>query len=625
MIVTLAGHVDHGKTAIVRALTGVDTDRLEEEKRRGLTIDLGFAYADFDGARVGFVDVPGHHRFIHNMVAGIGRRQFGLLVVAADDGVMPQTREHLQILQLIGRREGVVAVNKIDRVDPERVQEVRLEVEGLLQGSFLEGAPTVDVSSIDGRGVDALCTTLADAARRHAVERADRGFRLAVDRAFSVRGAGVVVTGTVVAGAASVGEALLLAASDRPVRVRGLHVQDAVADVAHEGDRTAMNLTGLELDDVARGDWIVAPSAAGVTRYAVVDFDVLADFPRALRHWAPVHAYVATSHAQGRVSLLDGAPLAPGAGAPVDVVLDRPLPLKVGDRLIARDQDLGRTIGGGRVIDIAAVRGRRRAPERLERIQALRDTDPEHALVALSARSVVDAEAFRRDWNLTDATLARALERGEGALVRRGNLVLHRDLLAATRDAVLRALADHHRADRESPGMAREALANALGAPALTVDTAIESLTETGEVRTHSGSFALAAHVAEIPRALATLFDQVSPSLDTLQPPSLGDIAKSLGRPFPQLEREMRALAGIGLCEQVGPNRFYLSDRLREMAEVAARLDTEGGFTVRQFRDASGVGRNVVIEVLEHFDRKGFTRRSGDTRRVVGGIDRLRN
>ena len=625
MIVTLAGHVDHGKTAIVRALTGIDTDRLEEEKRRGLTIDLGFAYADFDGAPVGFVDVPGHHRFIHNMVAGIGRRQFGLLVVAADDGVMPQTREHLQILQLIGLREGVVAVNKIDRVDPERVREVRLEVEGLLQGSFLEGAPTVDVSSIDGRGVDALRTTLADAARRHAVERADRGFRLAVDRAFSVRGAGVVVTGTVVAGSASVGEALLLAASDRPVRVRGLHVQDAVADVAREGDRTAMNLTGLELDDVARGDWIVAPSAAGVTRYAVVDFDVLADFPRALRHWAPVHAYVATSHAQGRISLLDGAPLAPGAGAPVDVVLDRPLPLKVGDRLIARDQDLGRTIGGGRIIDIATVRGRRRAPGRLERIQALRETEPEHALVTLSARGVVDAEAFRRDWNLTDAALARALERGAGELVRRGNLVLHRDLLAATRDAVLRALTDHHRADRESPGMAREALANALRAPGLTVDTAIESLTEAGEVRAHSGSFALATHVAAIPRALAALFDQVSPSLDTLQPPSLGDIAKSLGRPFPQLEREMRALAGIGLCEQVGPNRFYLSDRLREMAAVAARLDAEGGFTVRQFRDASGVGRNVVIEVLEHFDRKGFTRRSGDTRRVVGGIERLGN
>ena len=223
MIVTLAGHVDHGKTAIVRVLTGVDTDRLEEEKRRGLTIDLGFAYADFDGARVGFVDVPGHHRFIHNMVAGIGRRQFGLLVVAADDGVMPQTREHLQILQLIGLREGVVAVNKIDRVDPERIQEVRLEVEALVRGSFLEDALQVEVSSIDGRGVDDLRAELANAARRHAVERADRGFRLAVDRAFSVRGAGVVVTGTVVAGSASVGDALLLAASDRPLRVRGLH------------------------------------------------------------------------------------------------------------------------------------------------------------------------------------------------------------------------------------------------------------------------------------------------------------------------------------------------------------------------------------------------------------------
>ena len=621
MIVTLAGHVDHGKTAIVRALTGVDTDRLEEEKRRGLTIDLGFAYTDLDGARVGFVDVPGHHRFIHNMVAGVGRRQYALLVVAADDGVMPQTREHLQILQLMGLREGVVAVNKVDRVDADRVSEVCGEVDGLLQASFLEGAATVPVSCMDGRGVEELRAELAGAAQRHAVERADRGFRLAVDRAFSVRGAGAVVTGTVVAGTVGVGDALVVAATDRPVRVRGLHVQDATAEAASEGDRTAMNLTGVDVDDVARGDWIVAPDAAGRTRHAVVEFDVLPDFPRAVRHWAPMHAYAATSHAQGRIGLLSGDPIPPGGTGAVDVVLDRALPLKVGDRLIARDQDLGRTIGGGRVLDVATVHGRRRAPGRLARIEAMRHHDPGEALSALAQLDVVETEGFRRNWNLTKRALERVIAGDQ--FVRGGGLVMHRNLLEATRKAVLATLAEHHRTQRESAGLPREAIANALDAPRATADFAIASLAESGEIRAHSGSFALATHVAEIPAALATLFERVSPSLNTLQPPSLGDIAKSLGRPFPQLEREMRALAGIGLCEQVGPNRFYLKERLRELADVATGLDARGAFTVRDFRDASGVGRNVVIEVLEHFDRKRFTRRTGDQRRVVGEFDRI--
>lgn len=623
MIVTLAGHVDHGKTAIVRALTGVDTDRLEEEKRRGLTIDLGFAYTELDGARVGFVDVPGHHRFIHNMVAGVGRRQYALLVVAADDGVMPQTREHLQILQLMGLREGVVAVNKVDRVDPERVTEVEREVHALAQASFLEGAATVPVSCMDGRGIDELREDLAGAARRHAVEQADRGFRLAVDRAFSVRGAGAVVTGTVVAGTASVGDPLVVAATDRPVRVRGLHVQDAASETASEGDRTAMNLTGIDVDDVARGDWIVAPGAVGRTRHAVVEFDVLSDFPRAVRHWAPMHAYAATSHAQGRIGLLSGDPIPPGGTGAVDVVLDRALPLKVGDRLIARDQDLGRTIGGGRVLDVAAVHGRRRAPARLKRIEALRRQDPGEALSALARLDVVEAEGFRGDWNLTDDALAR-LTAGDHFALGSG-LVIHRDLLEETREAVRAALSEHHRTQRESAGLPREAIANTLRAPKATVDFAIASLAETGDIRAHTGSFALASHVAEIPAALATLFERVSPSLDTPQPPSLGDIAKSLGRPLPQLEREMRALAAIGLCEQVGPNRFYLKERLRELAAVATDLDARGAFTVRDFRDASGVGRNVVIDVLEHFDRKRFTRRTGDMRRVVGDVDSVFN
>ena len=618
MIVTLAGHVDHGKTSLVRALTGVDTDRLEEEKRRGLTIDLGFAYANLGGERIGFVDVPGHHRFIHNMVAGVGRRQHAMLVVAADDGVMPQTREHLQILSLIGLRDGVVAINKIDRVAPQRVLEVREQVGAMAAHSFLAGAPVVEVCCQDGRGIAALKGHLADMAERRAMQREAREFRLAVDRAFSVRGAGAIVTGTVASGLTRPGDPLALA-TGQPLRLRGLRVQDAPAEQAAEGDRAALNLAGISLDDVSRGDWIVAQSTASLTHGAALALRVLEDFPRPVRHWLPAHAYAATSHAQCRVALLAGAPIAPGAEATVDVAFERALHLKVGDPVILRDQDLGRTLGGGTVIDPHPPNGRRRAPPRLSRLDALRERKPHDALARIARLGVVSTEAFRQDWNLTPAAMAEAIR--AAALAQQGDRAMDEALLSQTTHAIQDALASHHRHRGESPGLTLRELANTIGTSADAIEFAAEGLREQGTVRSHAGRLALASHVAEVPAALAALFEQVRPLLDTTQPPSLGDLAKSLPRPLAQLEKEMRALAALGLCERVSPNRFYLPARLKELAGIAKRLQRDGPFTVRRFRDASGVGRNVVIEVLEHFDRQGFTRREGDLRSVAATAD----
>lgn len=617
MIVTLAGHVDHGKTAVVRALTGVDTDRLAEERRRGLTIDLGFAYADIGGARIGFVDVPGHRRFIHNMVAGVARNQYALLVVAADDGVMPQTVEHLQILKLLGLRQGIVALNKIDRSDDERIALVRSDIQALTVGSFLGNAEILEVSCIDGRGIDALRAHLQRAGEAYAATVATveaRAFRLAVDRVFSLRGVGVVATGTVVSGATHADDRLATAATGQPMRVRGLFVQDTPAARAVEGDRVALNVTGVRLDDLSRGDWIVAESTAGTIRHATVELEVVDDFPRAVRHWAPVHVYVATSHNQGRVSLLEPSPVEPGATAAVDVVLQEPAHMKVGDRLILRDQDLDRTLGGGTVIDVGAPQGRRRTHDRLDRIWALRGASTDDALAALARRDAVDANTFRSNWNLTADAMSELVRRS--GLIEHGNHIVHLEFARATERAVIDTLAKHHETERESGGMPLESLADALGASTTITRIAIQSLTESGEVRAQSGSYALAEHSAEIPQALAALFDRIEPLLDSAQPASLGDVAKRLRTQLPALERDMRALAALGLCQRVSPNRYFLNARLRAMADIA--LDLPEGFTVRQFRDASGMGRNVVIEVLEHFDRKGFTRRGGDSRRVVG-------
>ena len=612
MIVTLAGHVDHGKTSIVRTLTGVDTDRLAEEKRRGLTIDLGFAYADIRGHRVGFVDVPGHHRFIHNMVAGVAGRQFALLVVAADDGVMPQSREHLQILRLLGLQRGLVALNKVDRVDEDRVSEVRNEVRDLGLGTFLEDAPTIELSCETGTGFADLRQHLAEAAAKDPDREQDAPFRLAIDRAFTIRGSGVVVTGTVTAGSAAVGDRLVLASTGAPARVRGLHVQDEAAASTAAGDRAAINLAGVEVDEVKRGDWLLDPDVRDPQTSFAATLSVVDDFPRPVKHNVSVHVYHATSHAHGRLLLLDSAPVAAGNDAHVDVLCETPLHIKVGDRVVLRDQDLERTLGGGRVVDLGVPRTRRRSEPRRARLRGLDPGDPARSLAHLAALEPVDGDAFARRWN------AR-IDHVDDLAKRQGLEQIDRHwlgpaLVATARQHVEAELSAHHEAQPDSEGMTLEALAGRDGARRLV----LTQLVEDGTVRVGNGLYADAAHRATLPDDVGRLFGSVEQLLDSVQPPSLGDLAKRLKRPFTPFEQEMRALPAYGLAVRISPTRYYLPGRLLELADVAANLHRAGPFTVRQFRDATGVGRNVVIEVLEHFDAKGFTRRQGDTRTVVG-------
>ena len=614
MIVALAGHVDHGKTSIVRALTGTDTDRLAEEKRRGLTIDLGFAYAEIDGNRVGFVDVPGHRRFVHNMVAGISAHQYALLVVAADDGVMPQSREHLQIIGLLGLRQGVVALNKIDRVPSERVVEVQRDIRTLVAGSFLADADIVPLSCETGAGIADLRRHLGRAAAMHTgIDR--RGpFRLAVDRAFTVQGSGVVVTGTVVSGQLRRDDRLALAKTGALARVRGLHVQNTVADAAQAGDRAAVNLAGVDSGAVRRGDWLCEAGARESISQFALALTVADDFPRSVKHNTPVHIYHASSHSQGRVLLLDSAPVSAGREALVDLACREPLHVKVGDRLVLRDHGLEHTLGGGHVVDLAPA-PRRRSSARRQRLAAIRVDDPAATLAALARQGPVQVPLFAKQWNLARQDVESAVD-GAGLRVLSDHL-LSADL-AERADATIRAaLAEHHRARPDSVGLAEPdfRLANATDAVKRLL---LDALVEAGAVRFENGRYALADHRAAIPADVLRLFRTVETTLDSLQPPSLGDLAKRLNRPFAAFARQMRALPAFGLAVRISDNRYYLPSRLLALADVAKRLDAAGPFTVRQFRDASKVGRNIVIEVLEHFDACGFTRRQGDVREVVG-------
>ena len=617
MIVTLAGHVDHGKTSIVRALTGVDTDRLAEEKRRGLTIDLGFAYADIGGHRIGFVDVPGHHRFIHNMVAGVTGRQFALLVVAADDGVMPQSKEHLQILRLLGLRRGLVALNKVDRVEARRVGEVRAQLGALTAGSFLHDAPIAEVSCETGVGIDSLRSHLGAAAHkaRPGGNQAARPFRLAIDRAFSIRGSGLVATGTVASGRVAPGDRLALGSTGKLARVRGLHVQDESADSACAGDRAAINLAGVALDEVGRGDWLLAPDTREQHSGFVVELDVVDDFPRPVKHNVPVHVYHATSHALGRLLLLGGGAVKAGGSGRVDVLCRAPLHVKVGDRLVFRDQDLERTLGGGRVIDLDVPRTRRRSAERAARLDGIEPDDPGASLARLSAIAPVATDAFARAWNLGPGTVDELAVRHR--LQQFSAHWLAPSVAARGSREVERDLAKHHQARPESEGLTLDELAGRDDAKRLL----IAALVEANTLRAANGLLSLASHSASVPEKVGRLFTEVEPMLDSAQPPSLGDMAKRLRRPFGAFEQEMRTLPAFGLAVRISPTRYYLPARLRELANAAVVLERGGPFTVRQYRDATGVGRNVVIEVLEHFDAKGFTRRQGDARKIVGEPD----
>lgn len=621
MIVTLAGHVDHGKTSIVRALTGVDTDRLAEEKRRGLTIDLGFAYTDLGGRRVGFVDVPGHHRFVHNMVAGIAGHQYALLVVAADDGVMPQSREHLAILRLLGLSGGVVALTKIDRVPPERIDEVRDQILSLTTGSFLDDAEIVPLSCETGTGIGDLRTHLERAATTSQTPVDDRPFRLAIDRAFTVRGSGVVVTGTVVSGTARLDDRLVMASTGNPVRVRGLYVQDEPSATAAVGDRTAVNIAGAGLDDVRRGDWLLDPGMREpVSRFAVELF-VLEDFPRALKHNAPLHVYHATSHTQARVLLIEGAPIEPGGAATVDLACQEPLHVKVGDRIVVRDHDLECTLGGGRVVDLDVPDSRRRSSSRKERLADTRPDDPVATLERLSRKAPVKATEFARHWNLAGRYVDGIVK--DLSLASLEGYLLRPDLLGEASGFVAVKLADHHRLNPDSPGLTADEICSGSAAERHAQRLALASMVEGGSLRVESGRYAEAAHQAAIPANVTRLFDEVRSLLDSTQPPSLGDLAKRFRRPFPEFEREMRALPAFNLAVRVSDTRYFLPERLLELAQLAVQLDTRAPFTVRQFRDAAGMGRNVVIEVLEYFDGRGFTQRIGDTRRVVGDSSQI--
>jgi selenocysteine-specific elongation factor len=619
VIVATAGHVDHGKTSLVRALTGVDTDRLPEEKKRGLTIDLGFAYLPVTGAAtIGFVDVPGHERFVHNMLSGVSGIDCALLVVAADDGPMPQTREHLAILDLLGLARGTVALSKIDRVSAARVDAVKAMITELLAPTGLAGAPLIPVSTVSGAGIGALKAQLETAARALQPRSREGNFRLAVDRAFHIAGAGLVVTGTVVSGEIRVGDSVRALLAGQTARVRAIHAQNAAAPEGVAGQRCALNLAGLDgKATIVRGEWIVAGPVPPAVRKLDARLRLLAEEAQPLKNWTPVHVHLGAADVMGRVAVLEGGSIAPGATGLVQLLLERPVGAVHGDAFILRDQSSRRTLAGGRVIDLfPPPRGRAR-PERLAALAAQTRDDSAAALEALLAGAPigVDLARFALNRNLAPAAAEALAARVPMRRARDwGYTPAHWDAL---RTAALDALAAWHRRRPDSVGPPESRLLEGSGMrlPSEVLAVLAEALVREGAIVREGAGLRLAGHRLQLSDADDALWRKASALLAQggLRPPSVAELAAQLGQEARKLDTALSRLERHGLLVRVSKTRFFLPVALRRLEELAeAEARASGAITAAAFRDRSGIGRNLAIEVLEYFDRIKFTRRKGD-------------
>lgn len=601
MIIATAGHVDHGKTTLLQALTGVNADRLPEEKKRGMTIDLGYAYwPQPDGRIPGFIDVPGHEKFLANMLAGVGGIDHALLVVACDDGVMAQTREHLAILQLTGKPSLTVALTKADRVSDARIDEVREAVlETLSQFGWQEAALFVTAAT-NGTGIDELRThLLALPERSH--PRQHR-FRLAIDRAFTVKGAGLVVTGTALSGEVKIGDTLWLTGADKPMRVRGLHAQNSKTDTAFAGQRIAINISGdAEKLDIKRGDWLLAEQPLQPVERVIVQLQSHAQ----LQQWQPLHIHHAASHITGRISLLEDD-LA-------ELVLDTPLWLADNDHLVLRDISARVTLAGARAILLHAPRRGKRQPAFLAWLQQLKHAEnDQQALDIHLQRSAVTLTDFAWARQLTSQGLQALQNRTD--FLRAGNSLLSEDMAARWKQKLLDTLERYHQQHDDQPGPGRERLRR-MALPSEDeplVLALIEKMRHEGLLASRQGWLHLPDHKPGFSAEQLVVWEKID-ALFGDDPWWVRDLARETQQDEQTVRQLLRFAAQLGLVTAILKDRYYRNDRIQTFANLIRELDqTQGATSAADFRDSLGVGRKLAVQILEYFDRIGFTRRRGN-------------
>lgn len=622
MLVGTAGHVNHGKTSLVRALTGVDTDRLPEEKRRGLSIDLGFAYAETpDGSVIGFVDVPGHDRYLHNMISGVLPLDCVLLVVAADEGPARQTAEHLEILDLIGIGRLIAVVTRTDRADEATLAHTQGRLRQALERTSFAAANIFCVSSATGAGIDALTKHLHGLA----VDRAPpgAGFRLPIDRVFTLPGIGIVVTGTILSGTVHIDDKLVLCPKGVAVRVRSLHAQDRPASCASAGVRCAVAIAGprLEKDEIKRGEMLVAPALCEPAEH--ISVSLKPGDGVTLRNGRSLLLYHGTARTLARLTVLDGA----GEAYLAELSPARPIAALYGDRILLRDEGAKINVAGGIVID-PYLPGREMARHmRSARLSAVLQRNHGDALAALlDAVGLVDFGRFCVARNLEPPEQQSLRGRFAENLIETGNdaIMLSRVLRAEAMTRLTDGLDRHHALHPEVLGpkaqeaikfmgrqfagdAARACLAEAVAQGLVVRDGACIRLTSH---RPH-----LADEDERVWNRLREIFEEAK-----LRPPHIGALAETFALPFKEMERCLGRFETFGLLTRVARNRFFLPDTIDQFVAMANTLERDGkgeGFTAAEFAGMSGVGRNLSVEILEHLDRAGVTRRRGSRRRLA--------
>jgi len=629
LILGTAGHIDHGKTSLVKALTGIDCDRLPEEKARGITIDIGFATLDLGEYRLGIVDVPGHERFIKNMLAGATGIDLAVLVVAADDSVMPQTREHLEILKLLGLRHGVITVTKCDLVDETTLEVVELEVRDLVHGSFLEHAPIVRTSAHSGAGIEQLKATIAEAARQIEVRTSADWFRMPIDRAFTVAGHGTVVTGSVISGAVKVGEELAWLPSEQTVRVRSLQNHDTPVEEVHRGMRAAVNLAGVPHDQVVRGQELATPGFLQPSRVVTVRLQCLADAKKPIKHRASVRFHLGTSEIMGTVSLLDADSIAPGAWGIAQVFLEEPATATWGQPFVIRGPSATQTLGGGQVLQAVAKKIRRRHLDMLERIERLWSGDAEERarVVAWFGEYAGFTQAdLVRGANVPPAqaleVIQRLKDKGDLVQVAVGSarqVLLHADRLKELDERVLHVLARLH---EQNPLMTThdrkrvQAQLDYIGDDAL-VHAAVERLIKSKQIVGDLRRIARADFKPKLSANLRKLKDKVEAAFKDarFQPPELSSFSGQAGGNAASLKDLFDVCVAEGLLVAIAEGIYLHVDAEADMRQrVAERLQHGPGATVAEIRDLLGTTRKYAVPFCEYLDRMGVTRREGDLR-----------
>jgi len=638
IVVGTAGHIDHGKSALVRALTGTDPDRLKEEKARGITIDLGFAHTTIGDVNLAFVDVPGHERFVKNMLAGAGGIDLVVLIVSADESVMPQTREHFDICRLLHVPAGLVALTKTDVADADMVELATMEVRDLVAGSFLEGAPIVPVSAKTGNGLDTLRAALSDVSRKARARDAQGVTRLPIDRVFSMKGFGTVVTGTLVSGRIVADQELSLGPGDRRLKVRGVQVHGDKRPDAAAGERTAINLSGVEVEEISRGQALVTPGAFADTRLADAVVDVLPG-AKPLKHGARVRFHQGTAELMGRVSIIGPAGAASvdgGARAFVRLRLEAPAVLARGDRYILRAYSPPITIAGGLILDPAPPRTAIRTAAALARCERL-DFDPSaddrvdadlRALAAMIddagpaglpiARMTSRAGVDPRDADARASALVAAKQS-----VRAGDVLVAEPIYARLKDGIVKMLTAHHKSQPLSEGMPREELREQLFARghAAVFDRALADLFAAGTIFMKD-RVALSTHRLELTpeeeRARAAI-DRVYREAG-LKPPDAAAVTAAAWAPGAVVDRMLKLLQRQKTLIKIDVLLFH-EEALRQLKAEVTALKTPGGDVARidvgTFKERFGVSRKFAIPLLEYLDRERVTRRVGESRVVL--------